>query len=689
MQDVTKQTTSKLTDRSASRRTETLQAVTGFSANPGRLCFARCLFCLLAFQMLCFYNTVQSQYQPNSRALTLREVTQKSQTSTQTQSVTPHPAVVRIIARHGRITSYGSGTLIAKKPNYGFIITNWHVVSDTNGYVEVRFPDKKEYNAAVVAVDDRWDLALLVIPEPKDVVPVAISSTIPRIGDNYWVAGYRGDGAYRMKGGRCLAFQLPEPDSVETELIDIGVPAESGDSGGPVFNSRSELAGVLFGSDSVTTVASHCGRVIKFLQQAAPHVASLPATPESVINAASLSQESILDRGTKQLGNVPTHETISLIVQPNIPQSSVSSSSSSSFGGSGLRLRENTQAAQTKSFTQRKRHGFINLQYDTTHTAARSTTGGYYANSAGVGSSAIDTGSVLNGFSTSLAASTNAATINSHSRYGNTTNSGTTNSDTTLGGTTGSSPSRQSVATSSKTAGSTTALGTTSYAAPITQYEQNNSIGTEYGTSGTVSNYETIPSASPSSNRTTATSVSTAQVARSSNDTLYNNRTGSRAASASPAYSQNTTPSANSQTLAGDRADASTFRRRQNSIPGQDTTPGGVRDNSKTSYGNTRYEGGTSAPATYNSYSSNTRSGSNIDLHSQYALDSADMPTDDYAPKYADEYTNYGDSYETVADVPAIGSTKFDAVKIVLAILVIFSILFYTVKAMAIVEERA
>ena len=656
-----------------------MQAITGFSANSGRFRFAHSFFYLLVFQIVCFFNIAQSQYQPNSRTLTLREVTQQSQASTQTQSVKPHPAVVRVIAPHGPNTSYGSGTLIAKKPNYGFIITNWHVVSDTNGYVKVRFPDKKEYNAAVVAVDDRWDLALLVIPEPKDVTPVIISSTIPRIGDNYWVAGYRGDGVYRIKGGRCLAFQSPEPDSVvEPELIDIGVPVEGGDSGGPVFNSRSELAGVLFGSDSVTTVASHCGRVIKFLKQAAPHIASLPANPELVINAASLTQESILDRGAKQLGNVPTHETISVIVQPNIPQSSVSSSSSS-FGGSDLRLRENTQTAQTKSFTQRRRHGFINLQYDTTHTAARSTTGGYYASNTGVSSNS------LNGSSTSLAANTSDATTNSYSRYGSIINSGTTNSDTTLGGTTSYSPSRQSVASNST---------------------PSDSMATGYGTSGMASNYETIPSATSSPNRVAAIPVSTAQVTSSSNDTSYNNQTGSRAAAASPAYSQNTATRTNPQTLAGGRNDAATFRQQQNTTPGQDTTPGGLRNTSENFYGDTRYGSETSVPTTYNSYSNNskpssttpyasnssttTHNGSNDDLHSQYSLNSSDMQADDYAPKYADEYMDYGDSYGTTADDPSTvtGGTKFDAIKIILAILVIFTILFYTIKAMAIAEER-
>ncbi|MCL2622625.1 MAG: serine protease, partial [Planctomycetaceae bacterium] len=277
----------------------------------------------------------------------------------ETQNQTPHPAVVRIITRHGQVTSFGSGTLIAKKTNYGFVITNWHVIRDSNGYVTVRFPDKRDYEAAVVAVDDRWDLALLVIAEPQGVEPVVISPTIPKIGENYWVAGYRRDGIYRIQGGRCLAFQQPEPNNIEAELIEIAVPSEHGDSGGPVFNAKYELAGVLFGSDKIATMASHCGRVIKFLEQAASHVASLPAGPEAVIKAASLSQQSILQRGGLASNSFALRET-----NHSISPSHSVASSSSTFGGSGIRPRNNMQSSESQQLTRLQRHGFLNLQYD-------------------------------------------------------------------------------------------------------------------------------------------------------------------------------------------------------------------------------------------------------------------------------------------------------------------------------------
>ena len=71
------------------------------------------------------------------------------------------------------------------------------------------------------------------------------------------------------------------------------------------------------------------------------------------------------------------------------------------------------------------------------------------------------------------------------------------------------------------------------------------------------------------------------------------------------------------------------------------------------------------------------------DLNSQYALDKADMQMDDYVEKYADDFA--ADPAGT--DVTGAGS-KFDALKIVIAILVIFFILFHTIKTMAVAEER-
>src|SRR5947208_8330880 len=90
-------------------------------------------------------------------------------------NVTPHPAVARIIVPEDGATAFGSGTLVGVNKDRGLVITNWHVVRDGTGLVEVVFPDGFRSNAKPLKVDSDWDLAALVIWRPK-VEPVKIAT---------------------------------------------------------------------------------------------------------------------------------------------------------------------------------------------------------------------------------------------------------------------------------------------------------------------------------------------------------------------------------------------------------------------------------------------------------------------------------------------------------------------------------
>jgi hypothetical protein len=59
-------------------------------------------------------------------------------------------------------------------------------------------------------------------------------------------------------------------------MVEVGVAARQGDSGGPIFNADGELAGVLFGSGDGTTTGTYCGRVGGFLASLGPDVGRQP-----------------------------------------------------------------------------------------------------------------------------------------------------------------------------------------------------------------------------------------------------------------------------------------------------------------------------------------------------------------------------------------------------------------------------
>ncbi len=173
-----------------------------------------------------------------------------------------HPAVVRVIAQDESGRSLGSGALVAVNESFGLVLTNWHVIRDTATPPTVVFPDGFQSAATIARMDRDWDLAALVIWRPR-ADPIPLATTFPRPGDQLAIAGY-GKGQYGVDTGRCTQYLSPGKHH-PYELVELSASARQGDSGGPIFNDRGELAGVLFGSAFGRTTGSHSGRVRQFL----------------------------------------------------------------------------------------------------------------------------------------------------------------------------------------------------------------------------------------------------------------------------------------------------------------------------------------------------------------------------------------------------------------------------------------
>jgi hypothetical protein len=184
-----------------------------------------------------------------------------------TEAMRPHPAVVRVIVPERGSTSYGSGTLVDVSGEHGLVLTNRHVVADAASPPTVLFADGFRSLARVVKTDEDWDLAALVIWRP-DVEPVRLAAVPPQPGELLAIAGY-GQGPYRLASGRCTNYLAPNT-RLPREMVELAAAARQGDSGGPIFNQRGELAGVLWGEGSGFTTGSYCGRVREFLNSVLP-----------------------------------------------------------------------------------------------------------------------------------------------------------------------------------------------------------------------------------------------------------------------------------------------------------------------------------------------------------------------------------------------------------------------------------
>jgi hypothetical protein len=221
--------------------------------------------------------------------------------------------VVRVVAPGKGSVSYGSGTLVDVKGDYGLIITNYHVINEATGNISVIFPDGFYSLATVRKVDRDWDLAALVIKRPN-VTPVPMASVAPRPGEPLTIAGY-GSGDYRAVAGRCTQYVAPG-NRLPFEMVELAASARQGDSGGPILNNRGELAGVLFGEGGGRTAGSYCGRVQWFLasltDRPSPFASqpNAPAMPEQKFrNSPEAIAESMSPR-SPVIASVPDRQEV-------------------------------------------------------------------------------------------------------------------------------------------------------------------------------------------------------------------------------------------------------------------------------------------------------------------------------------------------------------------------------------------
>jgi hypothetical protein len=228
-----------------------------------------------------------------------------------------HPAVARIVAPGSGSISYGSGTLVYTNDTHGVVVTNWHVINEATAPISVHFPDGFYSLGSVQDIDRDWDLALIVIRKPN-AAPVPLASRAPQPGEILTIAGY-GSGQYRAASGVCTQYVAPGLE-FPYEMVEVAVSARQGDSGGPIFNSRGELAGVLFGEGDGRTSGSYCGRVRWFLSRVVPNM------PNSSVQVASAPLEPVTARPVSHEQQFSQSEPRT--VHPTVPPSGFTASTS-------------------------------------------------------------------------------------------------------------------------------------------------------------------------------------------------------------------------------------------------------------------------------------------------------------------------------------------------------------------------
>src|SRR5215831_17603786 len=156
---------------------------------------------------------------------------------------TASPAVVQITTDDGS----GSGFVISP---FGHIATNFHVVRNSR-YLAVQFHDGRKVKAEVIAVNSKYDLALLKVNsaivesiQPLQLLPEEQDSTL-KVGIPVVALGSPLNQKFLMTQGI-----LSKVDN-ETLLGDFLLQA--GNSGGPLLNIEGEVVGInTFGESNIS-----------------------------------------------------------------------------------------------------------------------------------------------------------------------------------------------------------------------------------------------------------------------------------------------------------------------------------------------------------------------------------------------------------------------------------------------------
>lgn len=136
--------------------------------------------------------------------------------------------------------SLGSGFIISKD---GYLLTNRHVVKDADEII-VRLSDRREFQAELIGMDKRSDLALLKIDD--DNLPVVKIGKSNNLEAGEWVLAIGSPFGFEhsVTAGIISATGRSLPNENYVPFIQTDVAINPGNSGGPLFNMDGEVVGI-------------------------------------------------------------------------------------------------------------------------------------------------------------------------------------------------------------------------------------------------------------------------------------------------------------------------------------------------------------------------------------------------------------------------------------------------------------
>ena len=142
-----------------------------------------------------------------------------------------------------KTASAGSGFVLTSD---GYIATNYHVVENADT-VKVTMYNGDEYEARYVGGDKEYDIAVIKV-EATDLQAVTLGDSAKvNVGDRVLAIGNPlGELTFSMSGGMVSSVNRTiNVDGTPFNMIQTDTSINSGNSGGPLFNSYGEVVGIV------------------------------------------------------------------------------------------------------------------------------------------------------------------------------------------------------------------------------------------------------------------------------------------------------------------------------------------------------------------------------------------------------------------------------------------------------------
>ena len=152
----------------------------------------------------------------------------------------PDPADAQADSEAPELVAVGSGFFISAD---GYAVTSSRLVEDSDE-AEVHTSDDKTYTARVAGRDKLSDLALIKVDGRTDFSFVRIADRPPRVGDWILAAGNSFGLGLTLMAGIVSAREREIETGPMDGLLQIDATINSGDSGGPSFDTDGDVIGV-------------------------------------------------------------------------------------------------------------------------------------------------------------------------------------------------------------------------------------------------------------------------------------------------------------------------------------------------------------------------------------------------------------------------------------------------------------